>query len=262
MGWRPRTAVAPRAVTADSGAVRRDDEDDRAGGESWIDHVVIPDDISSLDAEVRALRRERRARARRDRLRRLVSPRGVAGPLVIVVLLMVAGFASLLVLFQPRRPTASPAPLASPGAGSGRDERLPDLAVTQADGTSKRLRDFRPAVLALAPVGCGCDATLRDVGSTVVRQGVSFLLVDRTLPALPVGLGEQGTVRLVEPTGVLAGKYRAEQGGQRTPGGPVLVLVEADGKVVRVLAEPLAPLNFKIELDALHLGAAKPAPTG
>lgn len=242
--------------------MRRDDEDDRAGGESWIDHVVIPDDISSLDAEVRALRRERRARARRDRLHRLVSPRGVAGPLVIVALLMVAGFASLLVLFQPRRLTAPPAPLASPGAGTGADERLPDLTVAQVDGTSRRLRDFRPAVLALAPVRCDCDAALRDVGSAVVRQGVSFLLVDRTLPALPVGLAEQGTVRLVEPTGALATRYKAEQGDQRTPGGPVLVLVEADGKVVRVLEKPTTPLNFKIELDALHLRAATPAPTG
>ena len=128
--------------------MRRDDEDDRAGGESWIDHVVIPDDISSLDAEVRALRRERRARARRDRLRRMVSPRGVAGPLVIVVLLLVAGFASLLVLFQPRRTATPPAPLATSGAGSGRDGKLlgllPDLPVTQADGRTRRLQASAP----------------------------------------------------------------------------------------------------------------------
>ena len=248
--------------------MRRDDEDDRAGGESWIDHVVIPDDISSLDAEIRALRRERRARARRDRLRRLVSPRGVVGPLVIVVLLMVAGFASLLVLFQPRRPTASPAPLASPGVGA--DGRLPDLTVTQADGTPRRLREFRPAVLALAPVGCGCDAVLKEVGSTVVRRGVYFLLVDRTLPALPAGLaepatvrlGEASTVRLVEPTGTLATAYRAEQAGRRVPGGPVLVLVRADGRVARVLPQPMSPGAFAIELAVLPPGLGTPAPTG
>jgi hypothetical protein len=240
--------------------MRRDDEDGRAGGESWIDHVVIPDDISSLDAEVRALRRERRARARRARLRRLVNPRGVVGPLVIVVLLIVAGFASLLMLLQPRRPTASPAPLAAPGVGT--DERLPDVAVTQEDGTTRRLRDFRPAVLALAPVGCGCDAALRDVGSTVVRHGVSFLLVDRTRPALPVGLDEPTTVRLIEPTGTLPARYRAEQAGRRTPGGPVLVLVGVDGRVVRVLPEPMSPVGFAIELAVLHRGLGTPTPTG
>ena len=242
--------------------MRRDDEDDRAGGESWIDHVVIPDDISSLDAEVRALRRERRGRARRDRLRRWVTGRGVVGPLVMVLVLMVAGFASLLMLFQPRRPATPPAPLASPGAGAGRDDRLlPDLTVTRADGTSRRLRDFRPAVLALAPVGCGCDAALRDVGAPVVRHGLSFLLVDRTLPALPVGLAEADTVRLAEPTGALAAKYRAEQGGKRAPGGPVLVLVGADGQVKRVLPEPILPLPFKTELDVLGSGLGTPAPT-
>jgi hypothetical protein len=239
--------------------VRRDDEDDRAGGESWIDHVVIPDDLSALDAEVRALRRERRARARRDRLRRLVSPRGVAGPLVIVVLLIVAGFASLLVLFQPRRLTISPAPLASPGVGT--DERLPDLAVTQEDGTTTTLRAFRPAVLALAPVECRCDAALRDVGSSVLRRGVSFVLVDRTRPALPVGLDEPSTVRLVEPTGKLSTRYRAEQAGRRTPGGPVLVLVRADGRVARVLPEPMSPGAFAIELAVLGSGLGTPAPT-
>lgn len=242
--------------------MRRDDEDDRAGGESWIDHVVIPDDISELDAEIRALHRERRARARRDRLRRLASPRGVAGPLVLVVLLMIAGVASLLMLFQPRRPTSAPAPLASP-AGSGRNGGLlPDVPVTQADGTSRSLRGFRPAVLALAPIGCGCDATLRDVGFTVTGHGVHYLLVDRKLPGQPVGLPPAGTVRLAEPTGRLAAEYAAEADGRRTPGGPVLVLVAADGRVVRTLERPIKPLVFGRELDALRVAGATPSPAG
>jgi hypothetical protein len=245
--------------------VRRDDEDDRTGGESWIDHVVIPDDISALDGEVRALRRERRAKARRDRLRRLVSPRGVVGPLVIVVLLLVAGFASLLVLFQPRRTTTPPAPLASSGTGTGSGRNgslLPDLSVTQPDGTSRTLRDFRPAVVALAPIGCRCDAALRDVGSSVARHGLQFLLVDRTLPALPVGLAEPATVRLAEPTGALAARYGAEKDGRRVPGGPVLVLVAVDGQVARVLPAPIAPPTFKTELEVLSLGLGTRAPAG
>jgi hypothetical protein len=242
--------------------VRRDDEDDRAGGESWIDHVVIPDDISALDAEVRALHRERRARARRDRLRRLASPRGVAGPLVLVVLLMIAGVASLLMLFQPRRPASAPAPLASP-AGSGRNGGLlPDIPVTQADGTSRQLRDFRPAVLALAPIGCHCDATLRDIGFAVTGNRVRYLLVDRTLPGQPVGLPETDTVRLAEPTGRLAAEYGAETAGRRTQGGPVLVLVAADGQVARVLERPTTPLIFDREVESLRVGHATPSPTG
>lgn len=239
--------------------MRRDDEDDRAGGgESWIDHVVIPDDLSALDAEVRALRRERRVRARRARLRRLVNPRGVTGPLVIVVLLMVAGMASLLMLFQPRRPATSPAaPLATSGRNDG---LLPDLRVTLPDGSSRALRDYRPAVLALAPIGCDCDPALREVGTAAVRHGVPFLLVDRSVPPLPAGLAPADAVRLAEPTGALAGEYGAETAKRRTPGGPVLVLVGADGRVVRLLDKPIAEDNFVRELEALDY--ATPAPTG
>ena len=132
----------------------------------------------------------------------------------------------------------------------------------QADGTPRRLREFRPAVLALAPVGCGCDAVLAEVGAAVTRQRLSFLLVDRTLPALPAGLTEPATVRLTEPTGALAAAYDAERSGRRTPGGPVLVLVGADGQVQRTLPEPTSPVAFKAELDVLRLGLGVPAPTG
>jgi hypothetical protein len=260
----PPRAVAPRADTAESGAVRLDDEDDRAGGESWIDHVVIPDDISALEAEVRGLRRERRARARRERLRRLLlRPGSAVGPIVVVALVLVAGLASLLVLFQPRRPTPSPAPLATTGAGTGRNVPLvPDLDVTQADGTVRPLRAFRPAVLALAPVGCRCDTALREVGSAAAQRGLQFVLVDRALPPLPAGLSEPDTVRLSEPTGALAGAYGAEEFGRRTPGGPVLVLVAGDGKVQRVLKAPIAPRDLDRELAVLRLGLGTPAPTG
>lgn len=241
--------------------MRRDDEDDRSGeggrpgGEpSWIDDVVVPDDISALDGEVRAWHRERRARARRERLRRLASPSSVAGPLVIVALLLVAGLASLVVLFQPRRPSTQPAPLATPGVnGVGRDKLLPDVPVRLADGSTRPVRDYRPAVLALAPVGCGCDAALREVGSAADRYDVPFLLVDRSMPPLPAGLAERAAVRLVEPTGALAAAYGAEAGGRRRPGGPVLVLVGGDGQVVRKLPRPTTPRALDAELAVLAL---------
>ena len=238
--------------------MRRDDEDDRAG-RSWIDGVVIPDDISALDAEVRALRRERRARARRERLRRLLGPRGVGAPLVIVVLLMIAGVASLLVLFQPRRPATAPAPLATSGRNDG---LLPDLPVTLPDGSSRPLQSFRPAVLALAPVGCGCDRALADVGAAAVGHRIQFALVDKQVPPLPRGLADARTIRLAEPTGALAKRFLAETNGRRTPGGPVLVLIGRDGRVVRVLTKPIPPANFDRELDSLRLGVGTPAPTG
>lgn len=235
--------------------MRRDDEDDRSGGASWVDRVVIPDDISALDAEVRALRRERRAEQRRSRLRRLTRS-GRTGPTMMVVVLLIAGIAGVLVLFQPRR---VPGDAMNTDAGVAlADRRLPDVLVRRTDGTTRRVRDFRPAVVALAPIGCACDEALRDAGTAAQRHGVGFLLVDRTLPPLPAGLTEPATVRLAEPDGAIAVAFGAEADGRRVPGGPVLVVVGAGGGVVRVLPEA-SPQALERELEGI---APLPAPTG
>jgi hypothetical protein len=241
--------------------VRRDDEGDLpgegglpGGDPSWLADLIVPDDLTELDAEVRALRRERRARARRERWRRLASPRRISAPLVVVALLLVAGFAGLVVLFQPRRPSSSPTPLSSPGVTDApRGDLLPDVPVRLADGTAKSVRDYRPAVLALAPVGCGCDPALRDAGLAADRHDLTFLLVDRQLPPLPAGLPPPAAVRLAEPTGRLAAAYGAEKAGARVAGGPVLVLVGRDGGVDRVLTR--ASSRGALDSDLARLGA-------
>lgn len=237
--------------------MRLDDEDDRpgeagkaGGGASWVDRVVIPDDISELEAEVRALRRERRAERRRQRLRRLARPGRASGPLLMVAVLLVSGVTGLLVLLQPRRTAGTVTPLAD--AAQSSERRLPDVLVRLVDGTTRRAREFRPAVVALAPVGCRCDAALRDVGQAAHKNGISFLLVDRTRPPLPPGLPDPTAIRLVEPTGEIATRYGAEKDGKRVPGGPVLVLVGSGGQVSRVL--PQASLRT---LDR-ELAALKP----
>jgi hypothetical protein len=258
-GPRPGPYVAPAAPRADSGAVRRDDEDDRSGeagraggGASWADGIVVPDDLSELDAEVRALHRERRARRRRDRLRRLTGPAHSAGPVLMVAILLVAGVTGLLVLLQPRR-TAGTVTTAD-GTAQNLDRRLPDVPVRLADGTDRRIREFRPAVLALAPAGCRCDAALREVGTAAQRHGIPLLLVDRTAPPLPPGLGPTA-IRLAEPTGEIATRYGAERDGRRVPGGPVLVLVGSGGQVSRVLPR-VTPRTLDRELAALKPQAA------
>lgn len=240
--------------------MRRDDEDDRSGDAgkaegdaSWADRIVIPDDISELDAEVRALRRERRAARRGQRLRGLTTPGRTSGPLLMVAVLLIAGVAGLLVLFQPRRTAGNVTTINGSAASS--DRLLPDVLVRLVDGTSRRVRDYRPAVLALAPVGCRCDAALRDVGLAADEHGVSFLLVDRTLPPLPAGLTDPTAIRLVEPTGELAVRYGAEVNERRVAGGPVLVLVGAGGQVVRVLPEASLK-TLDLELSGLTAKAA------
>jgi hypothetical protein len=232
--------------------VRRDDEDDHSGGTSWVDRIVIPDDISELDAEVRALRRERRAGRRRDKLRRLTGGGRTAGPLLLVAVLLVAGVAGLMVLFQPRRTTSGAATLGTSQAG---DRRLPDVSVGLADGTSRRVREIRPVVLALATDDCDCDAALRDTAQAVRRHSLSFALVDLTMPRLPTGLTAPGTIQLAEPTGAITERYGAVRDGRRVPGGPVLVLVGSNGDVVRVLPQA-SPKTLEDELSALVPQAA------
>jgi hypothetical protein len=217
--------------------VRRDDEDDRsgdAGGTSWVDRIVIPDDISELEAEVRALRRERRAQRRRARLLRLTGSGRTGAPLLLVALLLITGIAGLLVMFQPRRTAGNVTPL---GATLAADRRLPDTSVRLADGTTRRIRDIRPAVFALAPIGCRCDAKLTAAGTAAHRHNLTLYLVDRRLPPLPPGLTDATAVRLVEPTGVVAERYNAERARKRVAGGPVLVLVGGGGQVEEVLPE-------------------------
>jgi hypothetical protein len=235
--------------------VRRDDEDDRsggAGGSSWVDRIVIPDDISELDAEIRALHRERRAQRRRAKLRRLTGSGRTGGPLLLVALLLIAGVAGLLVMFQPRRTPGSVTPL---GTAQATDGRLPDTSVQVVDGNTRRIRDLRPAVFALAPKGCGCDVRLASVAAAAHRHNLRFYLVDRSLPALPRGLTEATATRLVERTGVVAQKYNAEKDGRRVPGGPVLVFVGAGGQVADVLPTP-TPAAVEGRLSALVPEAA------
>jgi hypothetical protein len=235
--------------------VRRDDEGDRsggAGGSSWVDRIVIPDDISELDAEIRALHRERRAQRRRARLRRLTGSGRTGGPLLLVALLLIAGVAGLLVMFQPRRTPGSVMPL---GTAQATDGRLPDTSVQLVDGNTRRIRDLRPAVFALAPKGCGCDVRLASVAAAAHRHNLRFYLVDRSLPALPRGLTEATATRLVERTGLVAQKYHAEKDGKRVPGGPVLVFIGAGGQVAKVLPTP-TPGAVEGELSALVPEAA------
>jgi hypothetical protein len=235
--------------------VRRDDEDDHsgeAGGASWVDRIMIPDDLSELDAEVRALRRERRVQRRRQRLRGLAASRRTGAPLLLVALLLIAGVAGLLVMFQPRRTTGSVTTL---DAAQATDRRLPDTVVTLVDGTTRRIRQYAPAVFALAPTGCGCDAQLLAAGTASHRHNLAFFLVDRKLPLLPRGLTDTSAVRLAEPTGAVAERYNAEKDGRRVTGGPVLVLVGPSGDVVRVLPAA-SPRTLDSELSQLAPEAA------
>jgi hypothetical protein len=226
--------------------VRRDDDGElpgegrSSGGDpSWLESVVVPDDISALDSEVRALHRERRAAARARLLRRLFPLHRLSAPVVIVVLILASGVGGLVLVFQPRRPgpgTGPVAPLATSSSRVGEAGGLvPDVRLSLADGSTKAVRDYRPAVLALVPTGCACDPALREPSLAAARHQVVFVLVDATTPP-PTARGDRGpTLRGTEPTGALARAYGAA-GPRAGRAGPILVLVAGDGRVSRVLS--------------------------
>jgi hypothetical protein len=242
--------------------VSRDDEERRpdgdgrpVDGESFSasgeplspDDIVIPDDLRELDAEVRALHRERRAQARTAGLRRLFLTRrwrqyGISGPIVIGVLLVVAGMASLMLMFPARRPVAKPVPLATGVRASGQEGGLvPDVNIRRADGAVGPLRDYRPAVVALLPAACDCARRLRTYGTAAFRHHLAFVLVGETLPA---ELTDRAAVRAADPTGRLAGVYRVGHD-------PVLLLVRGDGVVNRILFAQPASSALDSELAVL-----------
>jgi hypothetical protein len=230
--------------------MRRDDDERRPDGDGGpvgggdpfsLAGLVVPDDARELDADFRALHRERRAQARRERLRRLLLTRrwrryGISGPIVVGVLLLVAAFASLMLLFQPRRPAARPVPLATGLRATGQEGGLlPDVAVRRADGQTVPLRDYRPAVVMLEPRFCdNCDSLVHTYGQAALRHHLSFVLVGADLPAAPADLTDASVVRASEPTGQLARIYQLARR-------PVALLVRSDGVVNRQLSqEPTA----------------------
>ncbi|HEX6756489.1 MAG TPA: hypothetical protein VF109_11180 [Mycobacteriales bacterium] len=241
--------------------MRRDDDNELpgegrgpGGDPSWLESVVVPDDISALDADVRALHREQRAAARSRRLRRLFPLDRLSAPVVIVALLLASGVIGLLVVLQPRRtgPGSGPvAPLATSSSRVGEAGGLvPDVRLSLADGSTKSVRDYRPAVLALVPAGCACDPALRESSLAAARHQVVFVQVDATPPPAPTARGDRGAVlRGTDATGTIARAYGVT--GPRARGGPLLVLVAGDGRVTRVLTGAADRRTLDNELAAL-----------
>jgi hypothetical protein len=235
----------------------REDDDRRPGDGGPVDgdpfsleHLVVPDDARALAADARALQRERRAQGRRRLLGRLFLTRrwrqyGVSGPIAVGVLVLVAAFASLMLLFQPRRTTTRPVPLATGVRGVGQEGGLlPELSVRRADGQDVAVRDYRPAVVAVLPAACGCDDRLRTFGIAAIRHHLQFLLVGPAPPAAPAELAEGAVVRAAEPSGRLATAYRVQRD-------PVLLLVRGDGVVNRILTAEPSDAALDGELDVL-----------
>jgi hypothetical protein len=201
--------------------------------------VVIPDDASELELDVRAWQREQAAAARRGRLDRLVRTRrwqryGLSGPLVAGVLAIVAVFGSLLALLVPSgaRDRATRAPLdPAPPSPAGRVGGLLLDRPVLVGGIERSVRELRPAVLALVPIPCRCTDLVDELSGQVAEFGLRLVVVapdrrDDELAGLVAAARHGPALAAYDADGRLARDYAAL--------GPTLVLVRDDGRVTGV----------------------------
>lgn len=242
-----RPGVPSRRSWAHHGVVALADDDDGFTGRydpssDDLLHVVVPDDLSELDAEVQAYRRElesARRLERRQRRRDRFTPRwargGLPSPIFTAVLLVIATTGLLLSVFAPvtqERPHSSPiSALASPKTPPGTVHGLlPDIQLV-ADSNTFSTRSIRPAVYALIPPKCNCAQQLHLIAGQVgeVQPAPGLVIVSRgtdTASAvlanrLGQGLGDITGVRDVN--GVLANTYHASATA------PTLLFIAGDG---------------------------------
>ncbi len=228
-------------------------DDDAVGGPPDWAGLVVPDDISELEAEVTALRRERaQAAPPRSLLRGIVETRrwrryGLSGPLLVIVLMVVLLFASLVFLLLPAsprsprvRPLAHPrAPVGQPGA------LLPDLALTAGMTGAIRLRNVRPAVVLLLPGSCRCGPLVADVLDSTSSPRLPVLLVgEGTDPVLPSTAPTSRVHSGTDPAGRMATTFGLADR-------PIAVFVRSDGTVSRILRDATAGAELHDELAAL-----------
>ena len=231
-------------------------------------HVVVPDDLRELDAEVQAYRREldaARRHERRQRLRHRFTPRwargGLPSPIFTAVLLVIATTGLLLSVFAPvtqeRQRTTPISSLAHPKVPPGKvGGLLPDVQLQVTDANPINTRAIRPAVFILVPSGCQCVTQIRDiVGQANEVPPAPYVVIVSTgtdttsaklAAAVDDGRGDPTGVR--DAKGVLAATYHASSTA------PTLLLVEGDGVLASGsphvfhtgdrLEDSLAPLHF------------------
>jgi hypothetical protein len=214
----------------------------------------IPDDASELAFEAEALRRERAARRRRERVLRIFRTRrferyGLSGPMVAVVLVIVALFGSLMVVLGPRPPARLGAqPLAdAPSGGPG--GLLPDVRL-QAGTREVPARSLRPGILALVSDGCDCAAAVQATTS----QAASYRL-QTSLVVTPESADDLRTMRDAGAVRAAAAGVDADAVLEATyaPGatGLTLLLVRADGVVEAVVRDVAETTRLEADLSEL-----------
>jgi hypothetical protein len=166
-----------------------------------------------------------------------------------LILFVVAAVGSLMVVVLPK-PQRMPrrVPLATTAITAGRTGGLlPKVLLAGQAHTRIPVRDLRPAVLVLSPAVCvSCQTVrnqvLRAAGGTQLTVG---WITEGNRAATSANTQ---TVSLPDPDSAL----RTHIDGA-SAAGPTVVLVQADGRIHRIIPDPLAVPPSRAELAALSV---------
>ena len=223
---------------------------------SWLDGVVVPDDLSELQPDVEAYHRELRHAARRRRFARVTRTtawqRFALPATVAIGSLAVAGAVFAILTLGHQQPIVGPqatpistsAGLAATGQVGG---LLPSLTV-RADSGPINVRDLRPALVALVPLRCNCAALINDLAGQAQEAKLPLVVVapsttDAEVSALP-GQVHDGTVQTVFD---LHGELRATYSAV----GVTVLGLRPDGVVSFVRADVDASVPLELPLQEM-----------
>lgn len=224
--------------------------------------VQIPDDARELDRDVQAYHRELRVLRRQRLLRRLWGPlarHGLVMPLIASCLALTLLAGTLLTMFTAGRaawipgsvPRHSGTPTA-PGPNRGRaGQPLPSASVL-AGGIETPLASLAPAVLAVVPPGCRCQAALRQLAAQAVTARAELYLVGvngTQVAGLTTRIGLPASHAVEDPGNVLAAYGH--------PAGLTAVLIRPDGRVAAIIPARGGQLVLGTALNAVVSGGQR-----
>lgn len=241
---------------------RRPDSDEPASDEPGHDGeirglppewgpIVVPDDLRELADEVVQIQAELAVTQPSPPPRWRWQRGGLSGPLLALILFLVAAIGSLMVVVLPK-PSRPPRrePLANTTVTVGMTGGLlPAVSLSGGSTRATSLRQFRPAVLLLAPATCLTCATVRNqlvVAADETQLTVVWITESSKAVTIPSGTVDGRIVSLADPNG----SVRAAIPGASTTG-PTAVLVRSDGRIRQVVSNVTNPSRLRPELAAL-----------
>jgi hypothetical protein len=220
-------------------------------------HAVAPDDISGLENDIAAYRRELRTARRNELLGRLFAHRGVTSLSIIMAgLALAAALATVITLIQPDSSHKGPSalPLAHPSVQVGEPHGLfPDVSLQGPYGRSVSSRTLRPSVFALIPLHCNCVRLLNNLAGVAYSDSVPLRVVAPTVSDAEAtalsGQLNRGAEVYYDKSGSLASDLDAQ--------GVTVVLLDRDGTIFSV--QKSVPASGSTTLDGLLEEMLSPA---